>query len=137
MHHISEMLKTHPVYRKEDNEYLSEVVESCLRCAAVCRICADACLSEDKVAPLVQCIKLNVECANVCQTTANLLVESGTVGGQVELHQLQACLNIVQACAEECARHAPMHEHCQVCEESCRKCIDACRQYLSKFEVAA
>ena len=134
MHYISEILKTHPSLK---NENLIQTIESCVDCAAVCRICADACLSEDQVAAMVRCIKLNLQCEVVCQASAEVLIQSGSLGSEAHEHQLRACITVMESCAKECAKHASMHEHCQICEKSCRSCIDACRRFLSNLKAAA
>jgi hypothetical protein len=38
-----------------------------------------------------------------------------------------------RACAEECDKHAQMHEHCLVCAEACRKCEEECMRMLEKL----
>ena len=34
--------------------------------------------------------------------------------------------------AEECEKHAGMHEHCRICAEACRRCEQACDQLLAE-----
>src|SRR5690554_5492529 len=40
-----------------------------MECAQACTACADACLSEDMVAELTKCIRTNLDCADLCETT--------------------------------------------------------------------
>jgi hypothetical protein len=37
------------------------------------RVCADACLGEEKVEMLRRCIRLNLDCADVCNATGRML----------------------------------------------------------------
>ena len=46
---------------------------------------------------------------------------------------LRACEEACRLCAEECDRHASMHEHCRICAESCRRCEQACQAALQTF----
>ncbi|MEQ7739658.1 four-helix bundle copper-binding protein [Escherichia coli] len=46
---------------------------------------------------------------------------------------LEACRTACGACAEECERHAAMHDHCQICAEACRRCEQACDALLSSI----
>lgn len=49
-----------------DRDKLRECIEACLECA---QACADACLSEDNVSQLIKCIRTDLDCADVCETT--------------------------------------------------------------------
>jgi hypothetical protein len=41
---------------------------------------------------------------------------------------LHACAAACRLCADECEKHAKMHEHCRICAESCRRCVSACEE---------
>ena len=73
MHHVQEMLRTHPVQSQVEMSALADCIEACYDCAQTCTTCADACLGEDMVAGLVRCIRLNLDCADVCAATGRLL----------------------------------------------------------------
>jgi hypothetical protein len=131
---IEQMLRTHPKQRFQDASKPAYVAQTLEECASVCTVCADACLSEQMVAELTRCIRLNLDCADVCAAGARLLLRSGAEAQPSILrHLFEACVAICQACGQECARHAQMHEHCRICAESCRRCEDACRQMLSSM----
>ncbi len=38
-----------------------------------CSACADACLGEDMVADLAACIRTDLDCADICQTTGTII----------------------------------------------------------------
>ena len=98
-------------------------------CAQVCTICADACLSEEDVEKLATCIRLNLDCAEICQVTGNLMSRPAHRDAPALRAQLEACVEICTACGDEYERHAHM-EHCRVCAESCRECAEACRRMI-------
>lgn len=75
------------------------------------------------------CIRTDLDCADVCATTARMLARTGT--GPVVLAQLAACVEACRACAVECERHAGHHEHCRECAAACRVCADACEELLT------
>jgi hypothetical protein len=130
MSHVQRMLETHPRGTQIDRALLAECIQACYDCAQSCTACADACLGEPKVQDLVRCIRLDLDCFDVCVTTGNLLSrQTETDWGHVRL-QLEACAAACRACGEECERHAPHHEHCRVCAESCRRCEEACRRLV-------
>src|SRR5690625_4143080 len=68
------MLQTYPKdLGAIDQQKLAECIEACFECAQTCTACADACLAEDMVAELTQCIRLNQDCADVCEATGRVL----------------------------------------------------------------
>jgi hypothetical protein len=131
---ISYLLRTHPQQSWLDQGKMAQALQSLAACAGACTFCADACLGEKMVAELTTCIRLNQDCADLCLTTANVLVRSGANPQRQMLgHLVEACAAACQSCGQECARHAQMHEHCRICAEVCRYCEDACRQLLGSM----
>lgn len=124
---IQQMIAAHPQAKGGANDALIRAVEQALECAQICRACADACLGEDEIAMLRQCIRLNLDCADVCDATAKLAVRRTGANEDVILNMLQVCAEACVQCAEECERHAGQHEHCRICAEACRRCEAACR----------
>ncbi|WP_121253331.1 four-helix bundle copper-binding protein [Nocardioides ferulae] len=130
-HTITAMLDTHPGEPVADKQALAECIDACLRCAQTCTACADACLSEDMVADLRACIRLNADCADICSTTASVLSRQTGGDATVVTAIVQACAAACRACGDECGTHAEMHEHCRVCAEACRACEEACNRLLA------
>lgn len=96
-------------------------------CVAECNHCATACLDEQDVKMLSKCIKLDIDCAEICSTTASLLARDSDHGH----HLLKECVEVCNACADECEKHSAMGmEHCKTCAEACRACADACSKHL-------
>lgn len=116
---MKDMLETHP-RASSSSDQRAEAIEALLRCTAHCSICADACLAEDSVADLRQCIRTDLDCADICAVTARLL-ERQTGQNPAALRSLvEACQAQCDACAQECEGHADHHEHCRLCAEACR-----------------
>ncbi|MCV7578587.1 four-helix bundle copper-binding protein [Micrococcus luteus] len=133
-HHVSAMLETHPKdLGGVDRRTLAECIEACLACAQTCTACADACLSEDMVAEMRRCIRLNLDCADVCGTTAAVLTRQTGEDASTVRALLEACRTACRACGDECASHSEMHEHCAVCAESCRRCEQVCADLLASL----
>jgi uncharacterized membrane protein len=130
---IGEMLHTHPQESWLEPAKLAQVIHLLDECASTCTVCADACLSEKMVAELTRCIRLNQDCADICQATARVLLRVGQPERTVLQSLVQTCATVCQTCGQECASHAQMHAHCRVCAESCRRCEEACWQLLESF----
>ncbi len=70
---LEQMMKQHPEATKVDLDALVECIERCSAWEAACVSCADACLREAGVQQLVDCIRLNLDCADLCGVTVRLL----------------------------------------------------------------
>ena len=124
------MLESHPGPIGLDRTQLAATIDTIIMCGEACTVCADACLSEDTVATLVACIRLDLDCADICATAARVLSRHTGFDVSVARAQLEACIDACMACAAEGARHAEMHEHCRICAEACVRCERACRELL-------
>lgn len=131
MNQIQQMLETHPRGTHLDADVVLACITECFSCADICITCADACLGEKDIHPLVRCIRLNLDCAEVCNVTG-LLVSRQTETDWVLLSaQVQACATACQVCGEECRKHAEHHAHCRLCADSCDRCGQACRNLIA------
>jgi hypothetical protein len=128
-----DMLRTHPIVRGNISGPLVASIEECLSCAQTCASCADACLAESSVEHLRQCIRLNLDCADICFAAATLLTRRTGSNPLVWRATLELCAVACRVCAEECARHADVHEHCRLCAEACRICEQACQAALPEI----
>jgi hypothetical protein len=132
MQQLHAMLQSHPHgANQSDLGLLSECISACLDCELMCSSCADACLSEDTVDHLRYCIRLNLDCADICATTGRMMARQTKPDADVMRAQLHACIAACKACGDECARHASMHKHCAFCADACRRCEQACHNMLN------
>ena len=132
MSHITSMIETHPNDASGiDVQKLADCIAACFECAQTYTSCADACLAEEMVADLRNCIRLNLDCADLCATTGNILSRRTGQNLATVKTALEACRTACAECATECRKHEDMHEHCRVCAEACRKCEQACTELLS------
>ncbi|ONI92996.1 four-helix bundle copper-binding protein [Saccharothrix sp. ALI-22-I] len=126
------MLDTYPAdLGGVDKEALARCIEACFGCAQACTACADACLSEDAVAELVKCIRTDLDCADICDTTGRVLSRHTGYDANLTRSVVEACAAACKSCGDECERHADMHGHCRVCADACRRCEEACRTLLA------
>jgi hypothetical protein len=85
------------------------------------------------VAELTKCIRTNMDCADICATTARVLSRHTGYDANISRTLLEACATACTSCGDECASHAEMHEHCRNCAEACRACEQACRDLLASM----
>ena len=101
------------------NEQYQKSIEACMDCASACNHCAASCLEEKEVQSLTKCIRLDLECAVICQVTAELMSQGSRYTGEI----CELCATICNACAEECEKHADRDTtHCKECAETCKAC---------------
>ena len=129
MSRLRRMLETHPEPAGSNGEAARRCIEACAECAQTCAVCADACLGEPNVRELIACVRLTLDCADICHVTGLLMARPSHRDAPALRSQLQACTDICHACADECERHGKMGmEHCSICAEACRACAAACEQ---------
>ena len=130
------MLKAHPHPIQLDSELLTAAVDALVDCAQACDACADACLAEDMLTELRRCIRLDLDCADICRATAAVFSRQTDADWRVMRSQLAACITACAACASECEQHAAMHAHCRICAAACRACERACDDLLDAMPTA-
>jgi hypothetical protein len=126
MDRIREIFRTHPAPASDAGEEAFALVQAAAECVYICTTCADACLEEEDPTALRKCIRLDLDCAEICSVTARLIARPGPQDPRLLGAQLEACAVACRACAEECERHAEGMEHCRICTEACRACAEAC-----------
>jgi hypothetical protein len=126
-----EMLQSSPLTPIAETHALAECVRLCGLCAVSCGACADACLAEEMVESLRRCIRLNLDCADICDATQRVLARQLQPDLDVLRRQIDLCAAICKSCGDECQHHANMHEHCRICMQACRDCQAACENLLA------
>ena len=128
---ISEMIASHPDVAGNLNEPLALAVRHAMFCAAICTSCADACVAENMVAEMRQCIRTCLDCADVCDAAFKVATRRTGSNPIVIQEMLQLCITACDICAEECDRHE--HAHCKRCAEMCRETARDCRAAVETF----
>ena len=129
--HVQQMLQTHPGRPALDRDALLQCIQACFDCAQSCISCADACLGEKEPSALVRCIRLNQDCANICEMTGKILSRQTAFEPAMARAVLQTCVAACRLCGDECERHAQVMAHCRVCAEACRRCEQACQSLVA------
>jgi Domain of Unknown Function (DUF326) len=130
---VRDIIERHPRTVSLDSDLVLRCIDGCVDCAATCTSCADACLGEADVPELVRCVRLNLDCADVCDAVGRVVTRQTEPDLGVLRAAIEACLVICRACGDECERHAAHHEHCRVCAEVCRSCEQACSDLLASM----
>ena len=127
---LEALLKTHP----HGDDRLRGVRAAAARilsdCAAACTVCADACLSEEHASQLRRCIRIDLECADICALASRTIMRHDEAEAALLRPMIAVCVAACQLCRDECERHAHAHEHCRLCAIACRDAMRACNEFL-------
>lgn len=135
---VQPMLSTYPRVHVQAKDIFVLSTDACFDCAQACRACADACLGEERLDELRNCIHMNLDCADVCFATGDLAIrrvgQTGLDGRLMEL-MFETCAEVCRRCGDECMRHAKYLKHCRRCAQVCRCCEQTCRNAALALKV--
>lgn len=104
------------------HQQFQSCIDACNACATACDHCAASCLEEKDIASMAGCIRLDLDCAQVCRLAAGYMARGSRFAHAI----CRLCAEVCQACADECAQHEA--DHCRRCAEACRRCAEECRR---------
>lgn len=100
---------------------MQECIDACLACHQSClQMAMNHCLQAGGQHTEPEHFKLMINCAEICQTSANFML-SGSAHHAVICN---ACAQICEACADSCEQIGDM----DACVQACRRCADSCNQ---------
>ena len=102
---------------------MQRCIQECLSCHAVCLETVPHCLQMGGEHAQEAHIRLLLDCAEICQTSANFMLRGSELHGRT----CAVCAEVCQRCAQDCERFMddPMM---QACAQACRACAESCRQ---------
>jgi hypothetical protein len=133
MSYARQMLDTYPRAFNVDADLLAAAINALDDCAQACNADNAADLSEQNVVEMITCIRLCMDCVDVCTATLRVIGRQTQYDASLTRPLLESCVAICRSCGDECERHAHM-PHCQVCAEACRRCDHACQELLDALK---
>lgn len=99
---------------------LDACIDDCLKCHVTCLSMATGlCLTKGGVHTAPAHIRIMLDCAHICVTTADFM----TRGSAHHVALCLLCADICDACAKSCASMPGM----EACLDTCRACAKSCR----------
>ena len=99
---------------------MQDAIKACLDCHSMClRMATTFCLEQGGRHVEQKRLRLMLNCAELCQTSANFMLSDSPMHGRVCLICAEAC----EACAKSCEQVGDMRE----CVEECLSCAKSCR----------
>lgn len=113
-----------------DGDMLQACIEECLNCHVACTTTAQYCLSQGGAHADPDHVGLLLDCAEICQTSANFMLRGSPYHPIVCL----ACAELCRACEESCRSVDPDDEQMRLCAESCATCAEHCERMAETDE---
>jgi len=105
------------------SEAMLQCIKNCLECHSICQRTAMHCLGLGGEHAAAMHIRLLLDCAEICQTSAGFMLRGSGLHGRT----CAVCAEVCDLCAVECER--PGHDNqMKACAEACRVCAESCRR---------
>ena len=102
---------------------MEQCIQECLNCHRVCLSTVAYCLQMGGQHAGATHITLLLDCAEICQTSANFMLR----GSQFHMRTCGVCAEVCDRCAEDCAQFGD-DRMMQECAQACRRCAESCRR---------
>lgn len=105
------------------SQEMKQCIQNCLDCHSICLETVTHCLQKGGKHAEAGHIRLLLDCAEICQTSANFMLRGS------DLHRLicAACTEICDRCAKDCEKFGD-DKQMKACAEACRRCSESCRR---------
>ena len=103
---------------------LQQCIQECLNCHSVCLATVAHCLEMGGAHASPPHIGLLLDCAEICQTSANFMLR----GSALHARTCSVCAEVCEQCAQGCERIGGNDTQMQACADACRRCAESCRR---------
>lgn len=105
---------------------MEECTDACIECHRVCLETVIYSLQRGGEEAEASHIRLLLDCAEICQTSANFMIR----GSDLHVRTCGVCADVCDQCAASCERLG-YDEQLRFCAETCRRCSESCREMAS------
>jgi len=103
-----------------DSSMMRDAIKACLDCHSMCvQTAMNFCLERGGRHVEQEHFRLMLNCAEICQTSANFMLSGSPLHARV----CAVCAEVCEACAKSCEQVGDMRE----CVEECKRCAKSCR----------
>lgn len=103
---------------------MQQCIRDCLDCHSICLETVTHCMQMGGKHTEPMHIRTLLDCADICQTSADFMLRGSTFHGQT----CAVCAEVCERCARSCESIAPSDEVMRRCAETCRRCAASCRR---------
>jgi hypothetical protein len=105
------------------SEEMQRCIQECSECHRVCVETVSYCLQMGGRHAEASHIRLLLDCAEICQTSANFMLRGSDLHGRT----CAVCAEVCERCAEDCEQFGD-DAQMKACAEACRRCARSCRE---------
>lgn len=105
------------------SDEMQKCIDECRHCHGVCLETVRHCLEMGGKHAAPEHVILLLDCAEVCQTSANFMLR----GSELHTRTCALCAEVCRRCAESCEQFDD-DEKMRACAEACRRCADSCER---------
>ena len=105
---------------------IEQCISECLDCHRICLETVQHCLLKGGKHASSEHIGLLLDCAEICQTSANFMLRGSSLHGRT----CDVCAEVCRRCAESCEQLGD-DEQMRACAEACRSCAESCQRIAS------
>lgn len=105
------------------SELMVSCIDDCQECYSICLQTVVHCLNMGGEHAEQAHITMMLDCAKICQTSADFMLRSSTM----HTRTCGVCAEICERCAEDCERFGDDGQMA-ACAEVCRRCAQSCRE---------
>jgi hypothetical protein len=116
---------------REMEPMMRDCIEECSSCHDTCLETVAYCLEEGGKHTEGQHVRLLIDCAEICQTSANFMLRNSGM----HPHTCAACAAVCERCAQDCERFTG-EPAMQACAQACRSCAESCRRMAAMARAA-
>jgi len=106
---------------------MQQCIQNCLECHSICLATVPHCLQMGGEHASREHITTLLDCAEICQTSANFMLLNSPLHPRV----CGVCAEACERCAQECERMANGDQQMLACAEVCRRCAESCGRMAS------
>lgn len=112
------------------NPEMQQCIDACKECHDIClQMAMTYCLRAGGKHVEEEHFRLMINCAEICQTTANFMLSNSSIHGAV----CAACAEVCDACAQSCEQVGDMDE----CAQASRRCAESCEEMAKTYQPRA
>ena len=108
---------------------MQQCIQNCRDCHRICMLTMTHCFAQG--GELCEAIRLLMDCAEMCQTSANFMLR----GSDAHPYTCAVCAQVCEQCRGACERY-PDNQQMRGCADACQRCADSCH-YMAESSVAA
>lgn len=113
----------HEMSHSKVSSKMRECIQECTSCHDICLESVTHCLEMGGEHAKPAHIRLLLDCAEICQTSANFMLRTSDFHAQT----CGVCAEVCERCAKDCERFTD-DQMMQQCAQVCRSCAQSCRE---------